>query len=215
VAVLGLGRFGTALALELVARGTEVLALDASESVVQSLSARLPRVIAVDTTDLAALRQLGLSEYRRAVVAVGTDVEVSILTTSHLVELEVPDIWAKAISGPHARILERVGARHVVLPEHEMGERVAHLLSDRILDYVRVDDDYAMVKTRPPRDLVGVPLGETKVTSRYGVTVVSAKSQAFAEDGFVPVTPDTVLMYGDVVLVVGSVDAVERFAEAV
>ncbi|GAA1033055.1 TrkA family potassium uptake protein [Virgisporangium ochraceum] len=214
VMVIGLGRFGSALALELTSRGTEVLGVDTNRKLVQNLSGRLPHVVVADSTDIEALRQLGIAEFRRAVVAIGTDIQASILTASLLSELEVPDIWAKAINRQHGRILSRVGAHHVVLPEHDMGERVAHLLSGRMLDYIEVDEDFAMVKTKPPRDIVSVPLGETGLRARYGVTVVAVKSQARGDTAtFTYATSDTVLMYGDVILVVGTIRDVERFAE--
>ncbi|GAA3778033.1 potassium channel family protein [Micromonospora maritima] len=215
VVVVGLGRFGSALALELVSRGTEVLGIDHRPKVVQSLSGRLPHVVTADSTDIEALRQLGVGEFRRAVVAIGTDIQASILTTSLLSELGIPDIWAKAVSDQHRHILTRVGAHRVVAPEHDMGERVAHLLSGRILDYVEVDADFAVVKTTPPREVVGVPLRDSRVRSRWGVTVVAVKPQApppgrGAE--FSHATPDTVLAYGDLILIVGPIDNVEHFA---
>jgi trk system potassium uptake protein TrkA len=210
VVVIGLGRFGTALALELAARGTEVLAVDSRPKIVQSLSGRLTHIVTADATDIDALRDLGVAEFYRAVVAIGSDLEASILTTSLLVELEVDDIWAKAVSHQHARILERIGARHIVLPEHDMGERVAHLVSGRMLDYVEVDRNFALVKTRPPKELVGVPLGETKLRSRHGVTVVCVKSPG---EEFTYAATDTVLQYGDVIVIAGPIGKVEKFAE--
>ncbi|MEV5819683.1 TrkA family potassium uptake protein [Micromonospora haikouensis] len=215
VVVVGLGRFGTALALELISRGTEVLGIDNRPKVVQSLSGRLPHVVTADSTDIEALRQLGVEEFQRAVVAIGTDIQASILTTSLLSELGIPDIWAKAVSDQHRHILTRVGAHKVVAPEHDMGERVAHLLSGRILDYVEVDADFAVVKTTPPREVVGVPLRDSRVRSRWGVTVVAVKPQApppGRRPEFSHATPDTVLAYGDLILIVGPVDNVERFA---
>ncbi|MER7456826.1 TrkA family potassium uptake protein [Micromonospora sp. NPDC126480] len=217
VVVIGLGRFGSALALELLRRGTEVLGVDNRPKVVQSLVGQLPHVITADSTDIEALRQLGVTEFHRAVVAIGTDIQASILTTSLLSELGIPDIWAKAISAQHGNILNRVGAHHVVAPEHDMGERVAHLLSGRILDYVEVDADFAVIKTKPPRDVVGVPLRESQLRSKWGVTVVAVKPQVALggrQPAFTYATPDTVLSYGDLILVVGAIDNVERFASA-
>jgi trk system potassium uptake protein TrkA len=214
VVVIGLGRFGSSLAVELTRRGTEVLAVDSDPKLVQALAGQLPHVVTADSTDIEALRQLGISEFHRAVIGIGTDIQASILTTSLVVELGVQDIWAKAISQQHGRILQRIGAHHVVLPEHDMGERVAHLLTGQILDYTQVDDDFAMVKTKPPRDLVSIPLRESRLRSKYGVTVVAVKSQAAGAGAkFTYATPDTVLMYGDIILVVGPIDKVERFAD--
>ncbi|MEV2242632.1 TrkA family potassium uptake protein [Micromonospora sp. NPDC049891] len=217
VVVIGLGRFGSALALELVKRGTEVLGIDHRPKVVQSLVGQIPHVITADSTDIEALRQLGVGEFDRAVVAIGTDVQASILTTSLLSELGISDIWAKAVSGQHRNILTRVGAHHVIAPEHDMGERTAHLLTGRILDYVEVDADFAVIKTKPPHDVVGMPLRESRLRSRWGVTVVAVKPEATVggrQTGFTHATPDTVLTYGDLILVVGQIDNVERFAAA-
>ncbi|GAA4236412.1 trk system potassium uptake protein TrkA [Streptosporangium album] len=210
VVVIGLGRFGSSLALELAHRGTEVLAIDSRPKIVQSMAGRLTHVATADSTDLEALRQLGVPDFYRAVVAIGTDLEASILTTSLLVELEVDDIWAKAVSREHGRILQRVGAHHVILPEHDMGERVAHLLNGRIFDYMEVDQNYALVKIRPPREYIGVPLGESNLRRKYGVTVVCVKGQ---DEEFTYAGAETVLAYGDVIVIAGKVDQVERFAE--
>ncbi|MFC4589141.1 potassium channel family protein [Sphaerisporangium corydalis] len=210
VVVIGLGRFGTSLAVELVRRGTEVLAIDNRPKVVQNLSGTLTHVVTADSTDIEALRQLGVPDFYQAVVAIGGDLEASILTASLLVELEIENIWAKAVSRQHARILEQIGVGHVVQPEHDMGERVAHLVTGRMLDYIEVDDNFALVKTLPPKELVGVPLGECKLRTKHGVTVVGVKSQG---QEFTYATASTVLMYGDVIIVSGTIEKVERFAE--
>jgi trk system potassium uptake protein TrkA len=102
--------------------------------------------VVADTTDVEALRQLDVPDYGRAVVGIGNDFEASSLTTAVLVD-----------SRQHGRILERVGQHHVVLPEHGIGERVGHLVTGRMLDYIEFEDDFAMVKTSPPRDVVGRP----------------------------------------------------------
>ncbi|MEW2352155.1 TrkA family potassium uptake protein [Spirillospora sp. NPDC029432] len=210
VVVIGLGRFGTSLALELARRGTEVLAIDNRPKIVQSLSGRLTHIVTADATDVDTLRELGVADFYRAVVAIGGDLEASILSTSLLVELDIDDIWAKAVSRQHARILERVGAHHIVLPEQDMGERVAHLVSGRMLDYVEVDENFALVKTLPPKEIVGVPLGETRLRGKHGVTVVSVKRPG---EDFTYASVDTVLEYGDVILIAGPINKVERFAE--
>ena len=211
VAVIGLGRFGTALALELARLGTEVLAIDSREGIVQRMAGQLGRVVTADSTDIDALRELGLDEFERVVVAIGNDQQSSILTTALLSDLEISDIWAKALDAQHAKILDRIGAHHVIQPESEMGERVAHLVSGHMLDYVELDRDWALIKTRPPRFLVGVRLGESRLRARHRVTVVSVKPQF--KDEFTYADADTVLTYGDEILVVGRVSDVERFAE--
>jgi trk system potassium uptake protein TrkA len=207
--VIGLGRFGSSLALELTRRGTEVLAIDNRPKIVQGLAGNITHLATADATDLDALQQLGVPEFYRAVVAIG-DLEASILTASLLVELEIDDIWAKAVSQQHRRILSRVGAHHVVLPEHDMGERVAHLVGGRLLDYMEVDENFALIKTRPPKEYVGLPLGESGLRRKYGVTVVAVKKE---NEEFTYATADTELSYGDIILVSGRTDQVERFAD--
>ncbi|MFD1934139.1 MULTISPECIES: potassium channel family protein [Nonomuraea] len=210
VVVIGLGRFGTALALELTRRGTEVLAIDSRPKVVQALSGQITQIAIADSTDSEALTQLGVPDFYRAVVAIGNDLEASILTTSLLVDMAVEDIWAKAVSRQHGQILTRIGAHHVVLPEHDMGERVAHLVSGRMLDYMQVDEGFALAKTRPPKEYVGVRLGSSGLRKKFGVTVVAVKSPG---EEFTYATAETELSYGDVILVSGRTENVERFAE--
>ncbi|MFE0156283.1 potassium channel family protein [Nonomuraea sp. NPDC059007] len=210
VVVIGMGRFGTALALELTRRGTEVLAIDSRPKVVQSLAGQITQIAAADSTDIDSLRQLGVADFYRAVVAIGSDLEASILTASLLVELEIDDIWAKAVSRQHAQILTRVGVQHVVLPEHDMGERVAHLVSGRMLDYMEVDENFAMAKTRPPKDSVGIPLGQSGLRRKYGVTIVAVKSEG---EQFTYATAETEVTYSDLIIVSGPTQDVERFAE--
>ncbi|MEU1721209.1 potassium channel family protein [Actinomadura sp. ATCC 39365] len=210
VVVIGLGRFGTSLALELTRRGTEVLAIDNRPKVAQSLAGQITHIATADSTDLETLRQLGVPDFYRAVVAIGGDLEASILTTSLLIELEIDDIWAKAVSRQHGRILGRIGAHHVVFPEHDMGERVAHMVTGRMLDFMQVDENFAMAKTRPPKEYIGVPLGRSNLRRKYGVTVVAVKS---VEEEFTYAGSDTELAYGDVIIVSGRTEDVERFAD--
>lgn len=211
VVVIGLGRFGAALALELSRRGTDVLAIDNRPDVVQRLSGDLGRVVTADSTNINALRQLGVPDFSRAVVAIGVDMEASILTTAFLAELNIEDIWAKALNRQHARILERIGAHHVVLPEHEMGERVAHLVSGRLLDYLEIAPNWVFAKTKPPKECVGMPLGQSRLRSKYRVTVVSVKAQN--QPAFTHAGTDTVLTYGDEIVIAGEPDDVEKFVE--
>ena len=210
VVVIGLGRFGSSLARELARRGYEILGIDADPRRVQVLADDLTHAVVADTTDEDALRQLDVPDFERAVVGIGSNLEASILTTSLLVDFGIPSIWAKALNHQQARILERVGAHHVVLPEHDMGERVAHLVTGGMLDFIAFDDDYAIIKTVAPREAAGLPLGESQLRSKYGVTVVGIKR---AGEGFTYATAETVVQRGDVLIVAGKTAAVERVAD--
>ena len=208
--VLGLGRFGKSLALELMAQGAEVFGIDSSEAVIAKVADRLTHAVVADTTDEHSLRQLSVPDYARAVVGIGSDLEAGLLTASALINMEVPNIWAKAISNAHAKILTQIGVHHVVRPEHDMGKRVAHLVRGRMSDYIEFDDGFAMVKTAPPAFALGKRLAETTIRSAYRVTVVAIKRPG---EGFTYATADTVLAAGDTIIVSGQVRDTERFAD--
>jgi trk system potassium uptake protein len=210
VLVVGLGRFGTALAETLVELGHEVLGVDADPSNVQRNADRLTHVVEADATDAEAMGQLGAGDFGRAVVGIGTDLEASILTTSVLADLEVPDIWAKAITVPHGHILRRVGAHHVVFPEHDMGRRVAHLVTGRMIEFVPLDEGFALVELKPPRAIVGRSLGDAQVRTRYGITVVCIKPEG---GSFTYATQDTVPGPNDILVVAGETGKTRRFAD--
>lgn len=209
VAVLGLGRFGGAVASELVRLGFEVLGIDHREDAVQYYASAITHVVQADITNIDALRQLGVDDIAYAIVAVGSDLEASILTTAALDELGVPTIWAKAVTQRHGHILERVGAHHVVYPEHDMGQQVAHMIGGRILDWFQLDERFALVETVVPADLAGRTLGASRLRERYDVTVVCVKPRGGA---FTYATVDTVLSEGDLLVVAGETSAAQAFA---
>lgn len=208
--VVGLGRFGGALARELVTHGSEVLAVDANPTLVQQYSDDLTHVAVADTTDMEALEQLGVPDFRHAVVGIGSNMEANILTTSLLADFQIPRIWAKATSRRHGRILERVGAHHVVLPEHDMGERVAHLVAGRMIDYIEFDTDYAMARTSAPTASIGKTLTSSGLRQHFDITVVAIKHRG---SEFTYATPETVVAAGDQLIVSGRIEEVERFAD--
>ena len=207
--VIGLGRFGRTLAGTLTRLGHEVLGVDASPKVVQACAVDMTHVVQADATDVEALRQIGAADFGRAAVAIGTDIEASILATYALVDLGVPRIWAKAVTAEHGAILERVGAHRVVFPEIEMGERVAHTMVGRTVDYIELDDDFVLVETTAPRDLAGRSLADAGVRARHGVTVVAVKAPGGA---FRYATPETVIGEDDLMVVAGPREKAEAFA---
>lgn len=209
VLVIGLGRFGGALALMLERMGHEVLAVDASHALVQEYSGQITHAVEADGTSAAAMRQLGAGEFRTAIVAIGTGIEASLLSAGTLVDLGIPQIWAKAITAPHGRILERIGVQHVVFPERAMGERVAHLITGRILDFIEFDDGYAIAKLKTPHQVSGRTLAESGLRTKYGVTIVGVKSPG---QDFTHAQPETLLAHRDLLIVSGRTDLVEQFA---
>ena len=212
VVVVGLGRFGGAVAESLVNLGHEVLGVDSNPRIVQDWSDRLTHVVEADSTDTAALRQLGVHEFDRAIVGIGTNLETSVLTVLTLTEIGVSEIWAKATSVKHGHILSRVGARHVIFPESEMGERVAHLITGRMLDYIEFDDGFAIAKVRAPRESVGKSLADIGLRTKWGITVVGTKLPG---QDFTYARPETVIPSGGCILIVaGETAKVEQFAAA-
>ncbi|MCG2839610.1 TrkA family potassium uptake protein [Sandaracinobacter sp. RS1-74] len=209
VMVIGLGRFGTSVARSLTQLGHEVLGVDENMDMVQALSEELTHVVQADTTSTATLRKLGAGEMAHAVVGIGSDIESSVLTVVALLECGCRDIWAKAVNANHGRILERVGATHVVYPEAEMGERVAHLVTGKMMDFIAFDDDFAIVKTRAPTFMAGKTLAETNVQASHGVGVVGVKRP---REAFLQAAPDMVIYMSDLLIISGPTDAVEKFA---
>ena len=209
VLVIGLGRFGAATAGQLHRLDREVLAIDTDMALVQKWSERVTHAVQADARELDALRQIGAEDFSIAVVAVGSSIEASVLITANLVDLQIPQIWAKAISKSHGTILARIGANHVIYPEAEAGERVAHLVSGRMLDFIEFDDDFAIVKMYPPKPIRGIPLSESQVRRKYGITVVGVKSPG---KDFTYATPESVLSNHDLIIVSGQSTAIEKFA---
>ncbi|PPK98082.1 trk system potassium uptake protein TrkA [Kineococcus xinjiangensis] len=211
VAVIGLGRFGRSLALELASSGdVDVLGIDSDRGLVDELSTTLTHAVVADSTREDALRQLSVHEFDRAVVGIGSNLEASILTASLLVQFGIPHIWAKAISEPHARILAQIGVQHVTRPEYDMGLRIAHLVRGRMQDFIEFEEGFAMVKTVAPPGLVGRTLHEARVRADHRVTVVAHHRPG---EPFTYATPDTLLQPGDVVIVSGATRDVERFSD--
>ncbi len=209
VAIIGLGRFGSALATELVESGHQVLGIDTDDRIVQNLAPILTHVVSADTTDEENLRELGIADMDSAVVAIGADLEASILTASLLLQLGVKQVWAKANSASHGRILKQIGVHQVIFPEYEMGRRVAHQVSGESLDYVHIDEDFVMVKTYVPQVFEDSVLSEAKIRATFGVTVVAINDG----DGYKPAFPDSVLRKGNTIVIAGPKGPLDKFCQ--
>lgn len=207
--VIGLGRFGAATAGQLDRQNREVLVVDVDPERVQKWANRVSHAAQADAKSMDALKQLGAGDFQIAVVATGASVESSVLIASNLVDLGVPQIWAKAISTAHGKILRRIGVHHVIHPEREAGERVAHVLSGAMLDFIQFDNDYVIAKMHPPHSIRGLSLEASEVRSRHRVTVVGVKTPG---EPFTHATPDTVISARDLIIVSGTTSAVEHFA---
>jgi len=209
VAVIGLRRFGSAVAESLMHLGHEVLGVDEDATRVQLWSDRLTRVAQADSTNVEALRQLGVNELAHAIVGIGGNIEANVLTVLALQEIGVKDIWARAISDKHETILKRLGIQNVINLEATMGERVAHLVTGKMIDFIEFDDGFAIVKTRAPQEAIGKTLAQSALRSKHGVTIVGVKSP---KTDFTYARPDTSVNPDDLLIVAGETRAVERFA---
>ncbi|MGF0225307.1 potassium channel family protein [Dietzia natronolimnaea] len=150
VLIVGLGRFGVSLATQLVSQGREVLAVERDHGLVQKYADSLTHVVEADASDIEALQQLGAQDFSTAVVGVGTSIESSVLVAVNLVDLGVEHVWAKAINKAHGKILTRIGCHHVVFPEHDAGVRVAHLVANQMMNFIKFDDNFAIARMLPP-----------------------------------------------------------------
>lgn len=212
VVVIGLGRFGGQVAESLVRLGHEVLGIDQDRDIVQGWAERITHVVQADATNNIALEQLGVRDFGRVVVGIGADLRASVLTVQSLAEIGVWEIWAKAATRKHGRILASLGATHVVYPEVAMGDRVAHLITSKMLDFVDLDHGFALAKTYLPKKLTRKSTAAAELARRHGVTVVAVRDPD-GTFGYVP--PDATVPPEAVVIVAGTTAAVQSFAAAI
>jgi len=208
VLVIGLGRFGTAAALELMALGHDVLVVDEDEARVNDLAADVTHAVQADASDEDALRSIGAAEFQHAIVAMSGNSEASIFATMALKNLGVGNVVAKAASALHGRILERIGADRVVYPEREMGTRVGHTFSiPNVIDYIDVAPKFGIVKVHPPAAFVGQTLRELDMANRYRLTPI-----ALRRGGEVTVNPqrDEKIQANDELILIGLDEGLER-----
>jgi len=209
VAVIGLGRFGTAVARTLSELGQEVMAIDLDEEKVQKLAPSVTTAVVANVTDIDAMRAVGIRNVDVAVVAVGTELKASIVGTMVLKELGVRSIVAKANDELHGKVLEKVGADRVLYPERDTGARLARMLtSTNIIEQIDLDPNYSMVEMVAPGHIAGKTLSTLNIRARFGVYIMAIRS-----DGRMIVAPgaDDVIHEGDVVVVIGKNDNLQRF----
>lgn len=211
--VIGLGRFGSAVATELSSLGHEVLALDDSEENVQKVADKVTHAVTGDARDSAVLRALGVRNYDCAVVAVGVDVGTSALITLNLKELGVRQVICKAQSHVHRKVLEKIGADRVVFPEHEMGVKLAQgLSSSNVLNFIELSEDFGIVETTVPKDWLGKNLIELNVRARYKVNIIAVREKGQEAFNVTP-GPSTIMEAGDTVVALGRTEDVNRLQD--
>ncbi|AEI42293.1 potassium channel family protein [Paenibacillus mucilaginosus] len=212
-AVIGLGRFGSSVAMELMKLGYEVLGIDKDEESVEEMADKLTHVVVADATDEEVLRSLGIRNFDCVVVSIGDDIQSSILTAILLKDIGVGNVVAKALSELHGKVLSKIGVDRVIYPERDMGIRVAHqLVSPNLLDYIELSKEYTIAELAVPRCLSGRSLKELDTRARYGCSVVAINKK----DGVIiaPTATDTV-EEKDIMVIIGTNQQIETFENAV
>jgi len=175
-AIIGMGRFGSSVAKTLSQFDFEVLAIDSSEEIVQDISTIVTHAVQADSTDEDALKALGIRNFDVVVVAIGEDIQASILTTLILKEMGVQKIVVKAVNDLHGKVLKRIGADKVIHPERDMGQRLAHhLISSNIVDHIELSADCSIVEVQVTGHMIGQSLKELDIRAKYGCNVIAIK----------------------------------------
>ena len=205
--VIGLGRFGSEVARQLYSMGCDVLAIDTSSEIVQQIANDVTHAVVADAKDKEVLRALGVSDFDCAVVAIGDGLAASVLTTMNLKELGIGHIVCKAHDETHRRVLEKLGADRVVIPEKEHAGRLARsLASHNVLDYIELSSDYGIIEVPAPKGWVGKSLKDLNVRAKLGVNIIAVERK-----GKTHVSPaaDFVILEGDIPVVLGDTVALE------
>jgi len=208
-AVIGLGRFGGSICRELSMEGMEVLAIDKDEEKVNEYKNIASHAVVVDSTDEDALKEIGIKNFEHVIVAIGENIQASILTTVILADLEINKITVKAQNDYHEKILNKIGADQVVHPERDMGKRLAHnLISNNILDYLDLSDEHSIIEVKVGNKMIGRSLEELHIRKRFGCNIV-----AIRRDDKINVSPDANEKFEkeDIIIVIGADRDLNRF----
>lgn len=206
--IIGLGRFGSSIAKTLYSLGNDVLAIDKDEDIVQEIADSVTHAVQLDATDENALRSLGIRNFDVAVVTIGDNIQSSIMATLLVKELGVKYIIAKGHSDLHAKVLYKIGADRVVLPEKDMGIRVAHnLVSANILDYIELSDEYSVMEIQVLDEWAGKTLKELKLRSKYGINVMAIKR---GDEVNLSPAADDIIEENDIIVAIGSAEDLSK-----
>ncbi len=206
--VIGMGRFGTEMALKLYDCGEDVLAIDTDENIVDKMADRVTKAVAADARDLDILRKLGVDDFDRAIVAVGSDLAASALITMNLKTLGVPFIICKAHDDTYREILEKLGADRVIIPEREMADKLAKgLTTAGVMEYIELSSEYGIVEMAPPAEWLGKTIRSLELRSRYGANVIAVRK---GDELHIPPRIDSPLEEDCVLVILGSYKVLEK-----
>lgn len=211
-AVIGLGRFGGSICQTLIDLGMEVLAIDINEERVNEYSTIATHAVIGNTTDEEVLKKLGIRNFDHVMVAIGDNIQASILTTLILKELGVKHVTVKAQNDYHEKVLRKIGADYIVHPERDMGKRIAHnLVSNNVLDYLELSDKHSIVEFVASERLINHSILDLNVRAKYGVNIVAIKRE---EDIIVSPLANEVIRPNDILIIIGADTHINRFEKA-
>ncbi|WP_332698677.1 potassium channel family protein [Halalkalibacter lacteus] len=210
-AVIGLGRFGGSVCKELYKMGHQVLAIDLNETKVNEFTAFSTHAVVANSTDEKALQSLGIRNFEYVIVAIGDNIQSSILTTLVLKEMDVNNVWVKAQNIYHHKVLDKIGADRIIHPEQDMGIRIAqHLASEKIVDYIELSDEYSIVELLATKKIDNRSLIDLHVRAKYGCTILAIKR---GEEINVSPLPKDMIYQKDILIVIGHKNDLKRFEE--
>ncbi|MBU9720516.1 MULTISPECIES: potassium channel family protein [Bacillaceae] len=210
-AVIGLGRFGGSICQSLVKQGMEVLAIDISEDKINKYANIATHAVIADSTDEDTLKSLGIRNFDHVIVAIGDNIQSSILTTLMLVEQGVRHITVKAQNDYHEKVLNKIGAHKVVHPERDMGVRIAHnIVSKNVLDYLELSDEYSIVELMAGETVNGKSLIDLNIRAKFGCNIMAIKRK---EEINVSPTADELIIQGDILIVIGADNDLNRLEQ--
>ncbi|MBT2581797.1 TrkA family potassium uptake protein [Planococcus sp. ISL-109] len=211
--VIGLGRFGGSIVRELIEQGADVMAIDKDHERVDEFASIATQAVVADTTDESVLKSLGVRNFEHVIVAIGENIQASILTTLMLKEIGVKKITVKAQNDYHAKVLHKIGADKVVHPERDMGIRIAHnILSNNVLDYLELSDEHSIMEIKANEKLAGYTLIELDIRAKYGINIVAIKR---GDDIIVSPQADLEIEREDILIIIGSDADINRFEKKV
>ncbi len=211
--VIGLGRFGGSICKSLAEQGMEVMAIDKDEDRVNEFSSIASHAVVADTTDESVLKSLGIGNFDHVVVAIGDDIQSSILTTLMLKEAGVTNVTVKAQNDYHEKVLRKIGADNVVHPERDMGQRIANnIVSNNVLDYLELSDEHSIVEIVTNEKLAGNSIIDLDIRAKYGINIVAIKRK---NDIIVSPQADDLVELGDILIVIGADTDIDRFEKKV
>ncbi|MCM3586261.1 TrkA family potassium uptake protein [Mesobacillus maritimus] len=208
-AVIGLGRFGGSICEELAELGMPVLAIDHKEERVSKFASIASHAVCADTTEEKVLKELGIRNFDHVIVAIGDDIQASILTTLILKELGVNKITVKAQDDYHEKVLRKIGADFIVHPERDMGRRIAHnMVSNNVLDYLELSDEHSIAEVVASHKLSGHSIIDLDIRAKYGINIVAIKR---GNDILVSPQASEMIHQGDILIIIGADTDINRF----